>query len=293
MPSSRSGHREPEAPGEWVLVKAGSFVMGSPTGEPGKRVDEISHPVTITRDFWLQATEVTQGQFQDAMGYNPSNFTSCGQNCPVERVSWSEAAAYCNALSLREGLRQCYSCSGSGREVSCDTSSRYSTLYTCPGYRLPTEAEWEHAARAGTTTALYTGSITILGEMNAPALDPIAWYGGNSGVSYSGGFDCSSWTERQRNASTCGTHPVRQKRPNSLGLYDMLGNVWEWCHDWYGEYPTGVETDPVGPGAGSGRVLRGGSWNLNAGFTRTAYRDKRAPGSHFSNFGFRPSRSLP
>jgi formylglycine-generating enzyme required for sulfatase activity len=267
--------------------------MGSPSNEPGRYDDEVSHRVTITRDFWLQATEVTQGQFQDAMSYNPSFFPSCGRSCPVEQVNWHEAAAYCNALSSREGLGQCYTCSGSGREVSCDMSSRYSTPYTCPGYRLPTEAEWEHAARAGTATALYTGSINILGRKNAPVLDPIAWYGGNSGVSYSGGFDCSGWPERQQNASSCGTHPVRQKRPNSLGLYDILGNVFEWCHDWYGAYPTGVETNPVGPGTGSVRVLRGGSWFNLARYVRAANRLGSTPGSRDNGIGFRPSRSLP
>ena len=279
------------APGEWVLIKAASFTMGSPASEPGRYDDEIQHRVTLTRDFLLQSTEVTQGQFEEVMGYDPSRYTGCGRSCPVERVNWHESAAYCNALSTREGLDACYSCSGSGREVRCEPSSRWSSPYVCPGYRLPTEAEWEHAARSGTTTALYTGAISILGQTNAPALDPIAWYGGNSGASYSGAYACSEWPEVQRRSTTCGPHPVGQKRANSWGLHDTLGNVWEWCHDWYGAYPNGAVTDPAGAASGSLRVYRGGSWSGNARNLRAANRDRSAPGDRFSYLGFRPARS--
>jgi formylglycine-generating enzyme required for sulfatase activity len=250
----------PQAPVEWVLVKAGTFEMGSPASEFARGNEETQHRVTLTRDFYIQATEVTQGQFQDVMGYNPSSSTGCGRDCPVEQVSWHEAAAYCNALSSREGLGQCYGCNGSGRDVTCSPSNRYSTPYSCSGYRLPTEAEWEYAARAGTTGPSY-------GDLSA-----VAWYSDNSGDT---------------------THRVGQKRANAWGLYDMLGNVWEWCHDWGGDYPGGSVTDPSGPDAGSSRVIRGGSWYSNARNVRAAYRNGNTPGNRNRYFGLRPVRSIP
>ena len=258
-PASASNVR-PGAPGEWVLIRAGSFTMGSFTGEPDRENDEAQHRVTLTHDFEMQTTEVTQGQFQDVMGYTPSEFTGCGRDCPVEQVSWHEAAAYCNVLSERAGLGQCYGCNGSGGDVTCSPSSRYSTPYSCPGYRLPTEAEWEYGARAGTTGSRY-------GDLNA-----IAWHSNNSGST---------------------THRVGQKRANAWGLYDMLGNVWEWCHDWYGDYPGGAVTDPFGPGEGSFRVYRGGSWNRYTRGVRAALRNRIVPGDRNYYLGFRLSRSSP
>ena len=296
------------APEGFVLIPAGSFQMGSPSSEPGRDDDETQHRVTITRDFYLQAHEVTQGEWRALMGNNPSYFSSCGNDCPVERVNWYEAVAYANELSDREGLQQCYRVSGrSGTlgggcddETYCIGDFSYSSVsfvgLDCEGYRLPTEAEWEYAARAGTTTALYSGPIDIRGERNAPALDPIAWYGGNSGVTYSGGWDCSGWDERQySSASRCGTHRVGEKRANDWGLYDMLGNVFEWTWDWYdSDYHTSSPSrDPLGPGEGQSRVLRGGGWYYFARNVRSANRNFYAPGlrSHF--FGFRLARSAP
>ena len=144
--------------------------------------------------------------------------------------------------------------------MTCSPSNRYSTPYVCPGYRLPTEAEWEYAAQAGTTGPRY-------GELNA-----VAWYSDNSGGT---------------------THRVGQKRANTLGLYDMLGNVWEWCHDWHGDYPGGSMTDPSGPGAGSGRVARGGSWGNGTRDVRAANRYGGTPGYRYDALGFRLSRSSP
>ena len=294
LPDGTSGCRQgPEAPGEWLRIRSGRFIMGSPDDELDRNENELQHGVELTRDYWMQATEVSQGQFEEIMGYNPSRFTECGPNCPVERVSWHESAAYCNALSKRGAAPQCYTCKGRGGGVRCQSSSRWSSSYACPGYRLPTEAEWEYAARAGTRTALYSGSVTFVGENNAPALDLIAWYGGNSGVRYRGGHDCSEWPERQRPANFCGPHPVGQKLPNEWGLYDMLGNVWEWCDDGYGEYPSGYVTDPVGSSAGSIRVLRGGSWSYDASYTRIALRDLFGPDSRDHHVGFRVVRALP
>ena len=245
-------------PGEWVLIKAGSFTMGSPSSEPDRDNGEMQHLVTLTQDFLIQTNEVTQRQFLEVMGYNPSGFTSCGLDCPVERVSWHESAAYSNRLSERAGLGRCYSCNGSGRVVTCEPSGSYRSPYECPGYRLPTEAEWEYSAKAGTAGTIY-------GDLSA-----IAWFADNSGGT---------------------THRVGQKRPNAWGLYDMVGNVWEWCHDWDGRSPSGAVTDPTGPGTGSYRVLRGGSWFLLLGDTRAAPHWRTTPGNSDFIYGFRPLRS--
>lgn len=140
-------------------------------------------------------------------------------------------------------------------------------------FRLPSEAEWEYACRAGTTGALYTGPLTILGECNGPELDPIVWYGGNSGVDYEGGWDSSDWPKKQYDHRRAGTHPVRQKQPNPWGLYDMLGNVWEWCEDgWHGSYEGAPADGAAWAAEGSFRVLRGGCWAAHARSCRCACR---------------------
>lgn len=235
--------------------------MGSPTSEEGRAEDEVHHRVTLTRDFQMQTTEVTQAQFLKFMGYNPSGFTKCGQGCPVEQVNWHEAAAYCNALSDRASLGQCYECNGSGQDVTCSSSKRYTTPYACPGYRLPTEAEWEYAARAGRMESRH-------GDLNA-----VAWYEDNSSNT---------------------THRVGGKRASAWGLYDMLGNVWEWCHDWYGAYPTGAVRDPDRPEARRReKAVRGGSWDYRARTVRAAHRTWNPPQNRDISVGFRPARSLP
>lgn len=233
---------------KYIIIQPGSFVMGSPPEEAHS--NEEQHLVTITRPFYLKATEVTQGEWQALMGSNPSKFSSCGESCPVEQVSWNDAVAYCNALSRKEGLESCYD------------GDRFKGL-SCKGYRLPTEAEWEYAARAGSTGATYGG------------LDAIAWHNGNSGGM---------------------THPVGQKMPNAWGLYDMIGNVWEWVNDWYDKYPGGAVSDPVGPSSdsfrGSFRVHRGGSWGYTARSCRAAFRVSNDPGNRFGNLGLRVARSI-
>ncbi len=238
------------------LIPAGTFMMGSPEDEPGRDSDETRHQVTLTQPFYLQTTEVTQGQWEAVMGSNPSSFSSCGDDCPVEKVSWNDVQDFITEMNKR----------GEGR------------------YRLPTEAEWEYAARAGNTTAFANGGITETGCGHDPNLNAMGWYCGNSDVTYGGCYDTSSLG----GPSCAGTHPVAQKQANAWGLYDMSGNVYEWCHDWYdSDYPTGSVTDPTGPGTGSNRVLRGGSWLFSAGSCRTASRDWVTPGFRFWDYGFR------
>ena len=248
---------------EFVWIPAGEFRMGSNS----RYAHPDEKPVTrvrLTRGFWLGKYEVTQRQWEGVMGSNPSRFKNCGGDCPVEQVSWKDTQEFIGKLNGRSGGRR---------------------------YRLPTEAEWEYAARGGTTKDTPAGDLRIRGRRNAPLLDGIAWYGGNSGVSYDGGNDCSDWGEKQYRSNRCGTHPVGQKAPNGFGLHDMLGNVWEWVEDWRGDYPGGRVTDPVGPRSGSYRVLRGGSWISYAGACRSAYRSGGSPGRRNYGLGFRLLRT--
>ncbi len=227
----------PVGPAGFVWIAPGTFVMGSPLSEADRDSDEVQHTVTLTQGFWLSDHEVTQAEYQSVMGSNPSQFKG-DLNRPVEMVSWDDAVAYCQKLTERE------------RAAGRITAQQ--------AYRLPTEAEWEYAARAGTTGARY-------GE-----LDAIGWYYGNSGNQ---------------------THAVKQKAANAWGLHDMIGNVWEWCSDWYGEYPTGSVTDPTGPSSGSFRVNRGGSWLNDAMYARSADRGRLDPGNRVNCVGFRPALS--
>jgi len=225
-------------------IPPGTFMMGSPADEPGRDSDETRHQVTLTQGFYIQTTEVTQGQWRQVMDTDPSYFTACGDNCPVENISWDDAQAFVNELNRMEGIDR---------------------------YRLPTEAQWEYAARAGSTTAFANGGMTS-------------------------GNICSDCCEYDQNLTAMGwycynsndtTHPVAQKTSNAWGLFDMHGNVWEWCEDRYGTYPPSSVTDPTGPLSGDYRVLRGGCWNGSAGRCRSANRNYTAPAYRDFNFGFR------
>jgi formylglycine-generating enzyme required for sulfatase activity len=231
-------------------IPPGKFLMGSPKTEPGRDEDEDRHPVTLTKGFYMQTTEVTQKQWKALMGNNPSKFPQCGDDCPVESINWLEAQEFVKRLNQQDGY---------GR------------------YRLPTEAEWEYASRAGSDKATYAGNMPILGERNAPALNPIAWYGGNSCVDYPEGRNCSQWKQKQYSCAACGIHEVGLKEPNAWGLYDMLGNVYEWCQDYFAKYPTSAVTDPTGPVRGTRRVTRGGAWDYHAKSCRSANRNHFFP----------------
>jgi formylglycine-generating enzyme required for sulfatase activity len=239
---------------EMVLIPAGSFQMGSSHGRPG---EAPIHTVTLDA-FYMDRTEITQQRYGELIRGNPSHFK--GSKLPIEQMSWPAAAIYCNARSKAEGLEPCY------RE---DTGE---CRFEANGYRVPTEAEWEYACRAGTTTDYPFGD-------DSAKLGDHAWFEANS-------------------AQT--THPVGQKKPNAWGLYDMLGNVAEWCNDRYAPryYDESPARDPRGPAKGDEFVLRGGAWNSPADECRSAYRLGENPGFgipcfHGDHIGFRCVRKAP
>ena len=251
-----------------VLVRSGTFAMGSPDNEADRASDETQHSVTISSDFWLGKYEVTQSEWRSLMGNNPSHYSNCGGDCPVEQVNWFEAVVFANAVSRSEGLGECYTLSGcsdiaTGDGITC--SSVWFDGLECDGYRLPTEAEWEYAARAESSTAWYCG-------LNESCVDAVAWTSSNADGQ---------------------THRTGEKDANDWDLYDMSGNVWEWTWDWYGDYSSGPLTDPTGSASGQNRVLRGGSWSGGALTVRSANRFYNDPGIRHNFVGFRLARTAP
>jgi formylglycine-generating enzyme required for sulfatase activity len=266
----------------------GAFVMGSPEDEPGRDAYEKQHRVRLTQGFWLGETEVTQEQWTAVTGrtlrqqaeqmladetlypFNGKKITlreaskaadgkgdvasvcaATAPNIPIYYVSWDDATAFCAELTTKE-LR-------AGRLPS-----------GCV-YALPTEAQWEYACRAGSTTATYAGAMKVLGENNAPVLNKIAWYGGNSSVGYKGaGWTTIGWPHQAFPGKLAGPRRVGQQEANTWGLKDMLGNLYEWVADFSSDYPDGEVVDPLGPATGSGHPYRGGAWNHYATMCRAA-----------------------
>jgi formylglycine-generating enzyme required for sulfatase activity len=262
-------------------IPPGRFFMGSPEGKDyGLGNEGPQHEVIITHGYWMFDTPCTQGLWTALMGDNPSYFPDPER--PVEQVSWEYAVRF--SKKLNERLAKDYPSLGKG------LIDGWERLL----FRLPTEAEWEYAGRAGTTGDTYAGNLDLKSKdaTKAEILDPIAWYGGNSGHEYDLKKSMvMTWlSDLQDEEKRGGTRKVAQKAPNPWGLYDMLGNVWEWCQDWYGEYPLEpVERveDPIGPTQGSFRVVRGGSWSSPARVLRSACRSRFDPGSWDYYLGFR------
>lgn len=231
--SNTTQDENPQMPSNIKMVHcvAGSFLMGSPEGELGRDTDETQHMVTLTRDFWIGKYEVTQAQYKELMGKNPTTYDGVGDQYPVCDVTWDDAMAFCGTLTEKE-------------RMAGHINSKWK-------YTLPTEAQWEYACRAGTTTALNSGK-DLSGYKDCSNLNDLAYYGNPSGASY----------------------PVGGRKPNAWGIHDMHGNAWEWCLDWYSMtyYGSKEVTDPTGPIKGCFRVARGGSWRLYASRCRSAYR---------------------
>lgn len=254
------GHDVASFEGDGPAVGVLLFTMGSPGGEPGRLANETAHPVVLLNEVEFSPHEVTQAEYDSIMGANPSRFD--GDDLPVESVTWFDAIAYCNALSLSEGLEEVYAVSG--EVVTWDRDA--------DGYRLPTEAEWEAYCRAGTQTAFSGGGLTDEACGFDPVLDTLGWYCGNAGAS---------------------THDVESLSPNAWGLHDMHGNVREWCWDWYVEdLGAAAAVDPAGPQGGAQRVVRGGSWYYHARECRNAARAPYWPNSKDDLVGFRVVRTV-
>jgi formylglycine-generating enzyme required for sulfatase activity len=283
----------------------GEFMMGSPDTEPGRDAYEVLHSVKLTKGFWLGETEVTQGQWDAVTGTTlrdqarkmledealypdggrditlreahgaakgskaiPSVTAAQAPNIPMYYISWDDAVRFCKTLTDKERK--------AGRLP--------------PGlvYALPTEAQWEYACRAGTQTATYAGEMTVLGENNAPVLNDIAWYGGNSSVGYRGaGWTTDGWPNQAFPGKIAGPRRIGQKQANAWGLKDMLGNLYEWVHDFSAVPTEAPATDPKGPPTGTAHPYRGGAWKHYASMCRAAKSFEAVPTLRNNALGFR------
>ena len=242
---------------DMILVPSGSFLMGSPEDEQGRNEDlETQHEVQLTHDIYLGTYAVTKELFTSLMGYDPSG-NECGSQCPMTMINWYEVAALANIMSEIEGLTPCFTCDGEGDLITCDFA--ISDPYQCNGYRMPTESEWEYAARAG-EYHLYSGS-------NVAA--DVGWY----------------WD----NTSTL--QAVGQLQPNAWGFYDMTGNIFEWCWDLQFPYPEGPVTDPVST-QGEYPVFRGGGWHSGENVLRVAARYRYGEDYRADDVGVRLARTI-
>jgi formylglycine-generating enzyme required for sulfatase activity len=296
----------PTLDAQFVWIAPGSFSMGSPASEPGHRDDETPQTeVTLTKGFWLAALEVTHGQWKRMMGTDVLEQARRGLNndetfligrkekIPVRDffswkkgddpgqligntddnlamiwVSWNEAIEFCRKVTALERA-----------------ADRVPAGYE---YRLPTEAEWEYACRAGTRGATYAGDMVLKDDRSAPVLDDIAVYAANCSVGYTGHrIGTPAWPDKKWGYERGGPQAVGSKRPNAWGLYDMLGGAAEWCMDWNGPLPGGRVSDPIGPPTGEYHVRKGGSWSSLATQTRAAYRNWHEPTYRWINLGFR------
>ena len=236
---------------EFVLIPAGTFIMGSPQDEPHRSKSEVQHPVTITRPFYMQTTEVTLKQWWAIMGKRFFGRRKGTDDMPVTKVSWHDCMKFIKKLNAqKEGV-----------------------------YRLPTEAEWEYACRAGTPTAYSWGNRIDCSR---------AMYGNNSRKS----GECLKYL-KSREMAVDGSAPVKSYPPNAWGLYDMHGNVWEWCIHWHGDYPARAVTNPIGPDSGTRKIRRGGSWFGDGYSCRSANRNVGHPASRYRTTGFRLVRTEP
>jgi len=269
--SSAKTHEIPEM----VLIKGGTFTIGSPPEETSSFHDERpQHEVTLA-NFYISKYEITQKEWKEVMENNPSNFT--GDELPVEKVSWYDALIFCNKLSMKRGLKPAYRIAGSTDPSSWGTAPVFPAVSEvwdaveivkgANGYRLPTEAQWEYACRAGATTPFNTGDNVTADQAN-----------------YDGRYPYKKYPQGKYRQTTT---PVGTFDPNAWGLYDMHGNVWEWCWDWHGNYVGDAQTESQGAVIGAYRVARGGSWQNNARFLRSASRGSSAPAFREAIIGLR------
>ena len=283
VPIAPIGPQGVVVPEGFVLIPAGTFQMGSKDGEDSNKP---VHEVTITKPFYMGKYEVTQAEYEKYCSYTGSNSPNSsygdGDNYPAYYVSWYDAIVYCNKRSMAEGLTPCYSINDltnpeewgklpttAWDDPLRDTWDAVECNWNANGYRLPTEAEWEYAARAGDNTV---DSLTYSGTSDVNELEKYAWY-----------YDNSDYT----------THEVGKKEANVFGLYDMSGNIWEWCWNWFtSEYDENTEggSDPTGASAGSNRVYRGGGWYDYSDYCAVSYRDCSIPLLPLHYLGFRVVR---